>query len=140
EDMAMGSVMTAIFGPRGDTIIRVVMVVSMLSGINAYHLMASRIPFAMSCNGLLPHQVTRVNPGGTPTISLLLSVLAAVLFILGGKIFERVAAILAFFFVADYAMAYLAVFVLRRREPDTPRPYRAWGYPWTTGLALLGSF
>jgi len=29
--------------------------------------------------------------------------------------------------------------VLRRREPDRPRPYRAWGYPWTTGLALVGS-
>jgi APA family basic amino acid/polyamine antiporter len=31
------------------------------------------------------------------------------------------------------------VFILRRKEPETPRPYRAWGYPWTTGLALLGS-
>jgi len=28
---------------------------------------------------------------------------------------------------------------LRRREPDKPRPYRAWGHPWTTGLALIGS-
>jgi basic amino acid/polyamine antiporter, APA family len=26
---------------------------------------------------------------------------------------------------------------LRRREPDAPRPYRAWGYPWTTGIAIL---
>jgi APA family basic amino acid/polyamine antiporter len=31
------------------------------------------------------------------------------------------------------------VFVLRSREPGRPRPYRAWGYPWTTGLALAGS-
>ena len=29
--------------------------------------------------------------------------------------------------------------MLRRREPDAPRPYRAWGYPWTTGIALVGS-
>jgi len=29
--------------------------------------------------------------------------------------------------------------VLRRREPATPRPYRAWGHPWSTGLLLLGS-
>jgi len=36
-------------------------------------------------------------------------------------------------------MAYAAVFVLRWRQPEWPRPYRAWGYPWTTGLALLGS-
>jgi APA family basic amino acid/polyamine antiporter len=31
------------------------------------------------------------------------------------------------------------VFVLRRREPERERPYRAWGYPWTTGIALIGS-
>ncbi len=139
ENMAMGSAMRAIFGPRGDTIIRLVMIISMMSGINAYHLMASRIPYAMAKDGMLFPAATRVNRGGTPTLSLWMSVLAAVLFIANGKVFGRVAAIMAFFFVADYAMAYAALFVLRRKEPNLPRPYRAWGYPWTTGLALLGS-
>jgi APA family basic amino acid/polyamine antiporter len=50
-----------------------------------------------------------------------------------------VLALLAFFFVANYTMSLVSVFVLRRTEPDTPRPYRAIGYPWTTGLALAGS-
>ncbi|MCA1556921.1 MAG: APC family permease, partial [Acidobacteria bacterium] len=50
-----------------------------------------------------------------------------------------VIAILAFFFVANYTISFACVFVLRRREPELPRPYRAWGYPWTTMLALLGS-
>jgi APA family basic amino acid/polyamine antiporter len=45
--------------------------------------------------------------------------------------------VMAFFFVANYVVAFLAVFVLRRREPDAPRPYRARGYPVTTGLALV---
>ena len=40
--------------------------------------------------------------------------------------------------VAD-ANVFLSVFVLRRREPEAPRPYRAWGYPVTTALALAGS-
>jgi APA family basic amino acid/polyamine antiporter len=31
----------------------------------------------------------------------------------------------------------ISLVVLRRREPDTPRPYRAWGYPWTTGAAIF---
>jgi basic amino acid/polyamine antiporter, APA family len=139
ENMPIGAAMQAMFGPRGDTIIRLVMLVSMMSSINAYHLMASRIPFAMANNGMLFSGARRVNRGGTPTVSLFLSVLAAVIFIVGGKIFERVVAIMAFFFVADYAMAYAAVFVLRLHHPEWPRPYRAWGYPWTTGLALLGS-
>ena len=46
---------------------------------------------------------------------------------------------LAFFFVANYTLSFLSVFVLRRREPEKERPYKAWGYPWTTALALIGS-
>jgi APA family basic amino acid/polyamine antiporter len=115
------------------------MIISMISGINAYHLMASRIPYAMATDGLLTQRAARVNQGGTPTTALLLSVIVSVAFIVGSKQFERVIETMAFFFVVDYAMAYVAVFVLRRREPGTERPYRAWGYPWTTGAALIGS-
>ncbi len=138
QTMAMGTAAAAIFGSRGQTILQILMIVSMLSGINAYHLMASRVLFAMSKDGLLSHHASRVNPGGTPTVGLFLSTVAALIFILSGK-FEIVLAITAFYFVADYGVAYTSVFVLRWREPDTPRPVRAWGYPWTTGIAWLGS-
>jgi basic amino acid/polyamine antiporter, APA family len=60
-----------------------------------------------------------------------------VLFVLGS--FERVIAMLSFFFVANYTLTYASLFVLRKREPGMPRPYRAWGYPWTTAIALVGS-
>ena len=146
QNLALATAARSVFGATGDTVIRVLMIVSMLAGINAYHLMASRIPFAMSKDGLISGWLGRVNPGGTPTTSLLLSAAIAVGFILLGSLdlgettaFERVLAITAFFFVVNYLVAYTATFALRRREPDTPRPYRAWGYPWTTGLALAGS-
>ena len=80
-----------------------------------------------------------VNEGGTPTMALLASAVVAVVFIVFGRTFERVITVLAFFFVANYTLSFTSVFVLRRREPEKPRPYRAWGYPWTTALALLGS-
>jgi APA family basic amino acid/polyamine antiporter len=137
NDMAAGTASNIIFGRYGDAVIRSVLIVSMLSAINAYHLMASRIPFAMAQDGLLTKKVARVNQGGTPTVALLLSVLAAVAFILGGKTFEKVANIMAFYFAADYTIAYATLLVLRRREPYAERPYRAWGYPWVTVLALL---
>ncbi len=41
--------------------------------------------------------------------------------------------------MTDLALVFLSVFVLRRREPRAERPYRAWGYPLTTALALAGS-
>ena len=101
--------------------------------------MASRVLFAMSRDGLLTAKAPLVNEGGTPTVALLVSALVAVLFIVFGQTFEQVITVLAFFFVANYTLSFMSVFVLRRREPGEPRPYRAWGYPWTTALALLGS-
>ena len=138
QTLAMGAAAQAIFGPRGDTIIRSLTIVSMLSAGNAFQLNASRIPYAMSCDGLAFRSLQRVNQGGTPVVALFLSGIASLLLMLTGT-FERLAAILAFFFVANYTLAYLSVFVLRRREPETPRPYRTWGYPWTTGAALVCS-
>lgn len=138
DKLAIGTAAQVIFGRYGDTIIRSLTIISMLSAINAYHLMATRVLYSMSCDGLCSRKAERVNAGGTPTAALFVSALVAVLFILSGT-FEKVIAILAFFFVANYAISFTSVFVLRRREPLTPRPYRAWGYPWTTGLALLGS-
>jgi len=91
----------------------------------------------MSCDGLFFRTASRVNKGGTPTLALFLSGAVGIIFILGS--FERVIAMLSFFFVANYTLSFISVFVLRQREPDTPRPYRAWGYPWTTALVLVGS-
>ena len=138
EPLAAGAVARAIFGTYGDTTIRVLAILSLLSTINAYTLTAPRILYAMSCDELFHHRASRVNKGGTPTITLLFSTIAATLFILSGT-FNTVLAALAFFFVANYSMGYISVIVLRRREPELPRPYRAWGYPWTTLIVLLGS-
>jgi APA family basic amino acid/polyamine antiporter len=137
EDFAAGAIAKEIFGGYGDKTIRVLAILSLLSTINAYTLTSPRILYAMSCDELFARRAARVNKGGTPTVALLISTVVAVLFIF--RSFEQVLAALAFFFVANYAMAYISVFVLRWREPDLPRPYRAWGYPWTTGIVLLGS-
>ena len=146
DKLALGAAAATIFGEWTISIIGSLMIVSMLAGINAYHLMASRITFAMSRDRLLPPVIARVNPGGTPTTALLLSTVGSVgltllplLRVGERRPFEDVVGITTFFFVTGYLLAYIATFVLRYREPDAPRPYRAWGYPWTTGIALLGS-
>jgi APA family basic amino acid/polyamine antiporter len=137
EKFAAGAVANKIFGVYGDKTIRVLAILSLLSTINAYTLTSPRILYAMSCDELFAHRATRVNKGGTPTVTLLISTIVAMLFIF--RSFEQVLAALAFFFVANYAMAYLSLIILRWREPELPRPYRAWGYPWTTIIVLMGS-
>ncbi len=139
EAFAAGTVAGVIFGAWGDPVFRMLTIVSMLSAINSNHLMASRVLFAMSRDGLVARGASVVNEGGTPTMALLASTIVAVIFVVFGRTFERVITVLAFFFVANYTLSFLSVFVLRRREPEKPRPYRAWGYPWTTGIALVGS-
>ena len=139
KEFAAGEAASVIFGHYGDTVFRVLTIVSMLSGINALHLMATRVIFAMSRDGLFTQRAAVVNVGGTPTVSLFLSALVALLFIVFGQTFDTVITVLAFFFVANYILSFISLFVLRRREPDKPRPYRAWGYPFTPGLALAGS-
>jgi APA family basic amino acid/polyamine antiporter len=139
EPFAAGALAGVLFGAWGDPVFRVLVIVSMLSAINSNHLMASRVLFAMSRDGLFTARAAVVNEGGTPTMSLLASAAVAIVFIVFGRTFDRVITVLAFFFVANYTLSFTSVFVLRRREPDKARPYRAWGYPWTTALALLGS-
>ena len=138
SDLALGKAAEAIFGANGDRIFRSLMILSMLSAVNACQLMATRVLFAMSRDGLFSTAGAQANKGGTPTVALLFSTLVAVLFIVTGTL-DQVLAVVAFFFVVNYAVSFAVVFLLRLREPNRPRPYRAWGYPWTTGFSLLGS-
>lgn len=137
NNFSLGLAAQRVFGPHGDFLFRSIIVVALLSSINALHLMGARVIYAMSRDGLFFKAVSRINKGGTPTVGLLLSALAGVAFAIFS--FERVIAMLAFFFVTNYLLSFVSLFLLRRMHPELPRPYRAWGYPWTTGIALLGS-
>jgi APA family basic amino acid/polyamine antiporter len=139
KEFAAGTAAGVIFGRYGDTIFRSLTIVSMLGAINATHLMATRTLYAMSRDGLFWARAANVNRGGTPAVALFLGEAVTLLFILFGRTFDKVVTIIAFFFVAMYALSFISVFVLRRREPDKARPYRVWGYPWTTAIVLLGS-
>ena len=137
NDFSLGLAAERVFGQYGDPIFRSIMVIALFSSINALHLMGARVLYAMSRDGLFFQGAARINKGGTPTVALLLSALVGVVFAIGK--FERVIAMLAFFFVTNYMLSFISLFLLRRHHPDAERPYRAWGYPWTTGIALLGS-
>jgi APA family basic amino acid/polyamine antiporter len=137
NNFSLGLAAQRVFGPHGDFIFRSIMVLALFSSLNALHLMGARVIYAMSRDGLFFRSVSRINKGGTPTVGLLLSALVGVAFAVFS--FERVIAMLAFFFVTNYLLSFTSMFVLRKSEPNMPRPYRAWGFPWTTALALLGS-
>jgi APA family basic amino acid/polyamine antiporter len=136
--LAAATVAQSLFGARGETLVRLVVIASLPSAVNACLLMGSRVLYSVSRDGLGLPFATYVNRGGTPVVSLIGTGAVAVAFLAGGT-FNTIIAIAAFFFVAGYTLSFFAVFLLRRREPNAPRPYRAFGHPWTTGVVLLGS-
>ena len=138
QDLVAATAAREIFGDRGDTVVRGVLLVSLFSAANAILLISSRLPYAMSRDGMVWHGLARVSESGTPRPSLYLSALATAILLITGT-FDQILALAAFFYVVCYTASFVSVFILRAREPNTPRPYRAIGFPWVTGFLVLGS-
>jgi len=139
HDMAVALAAETVFeSAAGGKIVFALATISILVSCNAGTMQTPRVLFAMSRDRLFFPQATRVNAGGTPTVSLALTTAAIVAFLITGTI-DELLGVLSFFLVANYALVYVALFVLRWTEPNAPRPFKAWGYPIVPGVALLGS-
>ncbi|MEB3331894.1 MAG: APC family permease [Synechococcaceae cyanobacterium] len=127
-----------IAGPWGGRLITALALLSVLGLINAAVMSGPRVLWGLARDALAPPALMAVNGGGTPSLALVLTVLTMGLLVLFAD-FTSLLAISAIVYVALYASGYLALLVLRRREPDLPRPYQAWAYPWSALAVLAGS-
>jgi APA family basic amino acid/polyamine antiporter len=127
-----------IAGPSGGTILTVISIVSLPPLLNAIMMIGTRILYALGRDGLFFAQTASVNAGGTPDVATIVTTLVAIGLIATGT-FQRLIAMTSVFLAANYCVCCLALFALRRREPDAPRPFRAWGYPWTAAIVLVGA-
>jgi basic amino acid/polyamine antiporter, APA family len=125
-------------GRRGGEIITVLSIVSLPPMLNAILMIGTRILFAMGRDRLLWRRAASVNAGGTPAAAMLATTIVALALVATGT-FQRLVAVVSFFLAANYLVCCLALIVLRRREPDLARPFRAWGYPWSAALVLAGA-
>lgn len=126
------------FGDWSGTLMTAVAIFSLVSILNAYMLIPSRILFGLSRDGFFAHQFTKVNKGGTPYYALLLCyAFAAVLIVISS--FEALFGISVFMMTIVTLFAFASLIKLRRSEPDLPRPYKAFAYPFSTWLALMVS-
>jgi APA family basic amino acid/polyamine antiporter len=138
SELPVADIAEVTFGPHGKTVMTVFAIVSLLSILNSNLLSGPRIIFAMARDGLLFKKAADLNEGGTPAIALVISIICGVPLILLGS-FETLLAINPFTFILLYLSGFAALIVLRRREPELERPFRAWGYPWTTIIVMIGS-
>jgi basic amino acid/polyamine antiporter, APA family len=124
--------------PRGGAkLVTLISLLTVLSLVNAVLLIAPRVLFAVGRDGFFTPKAAAVSAGGTPRVALAVSSGAGVALILSGT-FEQIIALATVLFLLNYIAVYVALFVLRRREPALPRPYRAFGYPFSTGIVLGG--
>jgi APA family basic amino acid/polyamine antiporter len=87
---------------------------------------------------LFTTRATKVNEGGTPVFALAVTATAAIIFSSIGS-FEILLAVSQFFAVVITILLIVALFILRRREPDLHRPYRAKGHPIAPAIMLVGA-
>ena len=127
-----------IAGVHGRNLITVLSIISLVPLLNAITMMGTRVIFGLGRDRLFWSRTSTVNPSGTPDTATLLTAAVAVGLIATGT-FQRLIAMTSFFLAANYALCCVALVILRRREPDLARPYRAWGYPWSVWLVTAGS-
>jgi basic amino acid/polyamine antiporter, APA family len=126
----------AIVGERGRQIITVLSILSLLPLLNAIMMVGTRILFALGRDRLFWSRAADVNARGTPGVATLVTTLVAIVLIATIGTFERLIAMTTIFLALNYAVCCLALIALRRREPATARPFRAWGYPWSAAIVV----
>jgi len=126
-------------GSIGATVVSTTVLLSIVGTINGCTLTAARIPFALAQDGLFFRQFGRVHPRfQTPAYAIVAQSLWTAVLVLTGS-YEN---LLSYSMVAAwifYMLSVAAVFVLRRKLPGLPRPYRMWGYPYTLWVFMLVS-
>ena len=128
-----------LFGSAGAAIIAGIVMVSCFGSVNGSLMTGPRVFFAMSDRGLLFPLVARVSPRfQTPSVAIWLAAALAVTYVLQNS-FAQLADRFVLGTWPFYALAVIGVFILRRKRPDLPRPYRTFGYPVTPALFLIAS-
>ena len=129
----------ALFGGPAAKLVTVAVLISIFSATNGLILTAPRVTFAMARDGLVPEPLAAVHPRfATPATAIVASAVWAALLALSGT-FEQLLTYVVFASWLLAGLAAAAVFVLRRRRPDAPRPFRVPGYPVTPALFIAGA-
>jgi APA family basic amino acid/polyamine antiporter len=126
-------------GPVGSTILALVVLLSVIGAMNGSILTGARIPFAEARDGIFFSRFGRVHPRfETPAFAIVAQSLWTEALILSGS-YETLFAYSILSAWIFYTLSVLAVWVLRRKAPDAPRPYRMWGYPFTLWAFVIVS-
>ena len=124
------------WGNHGAMFISILIMVTTLGGTNATILASSRPYFAMAREGMFFRKAGDLNKSHAPVNSLLYQGIWACVLVLSGT-FDQLTDMIIFAVFIYYGATTLGVFILRKKMPDAPRPYKVWGYPVVPAFVIL---
>src|SRR6266540_1562795 len=134
------TIMTAIVGPAGGTLIMLAIMTSIFGALNGNLLAKPRVAYAMGRDGLTFAFLGKIHPRwSTPWAAQLIVGAVAIIMVLALRDYD---ALITYFVVIEWAallFAVAAVFVLRRKMADAPRPFRTPAYPWVPLFFIAGT-
>ncbi|HWE53425.1 MAG TPA: amino acid permease [Bryobacteraceae bacterium] len=137
--LVAAEMMRRMYGSAGAGAVSLAAMISIFAALNGSILTGARVPYAAARDGLFFRSAARVHPVfHTPGGSILMLTAWSSVLVLSGK-YEQLYDFVIFGSWILYAMATASVFVLRRKRPDLPRPYKTLGYPVVPLLFLAGA-
>lgn len=137
SELALAQALELTTFPAAGTLVVIAAILILLSHQNLEYMSGSRILQALAVDGLATQRAQKVGKGGNPVTAVVVTWVVAVgLILIGG--FEFLLLLSVFLYVPLYLALIVGVLILRRREPDAERPYRAWGHPYSTIVCLAG--
>ena len=136
-DLALAHALELTISPAAGSIVVIAAVLILLSHQNLAYMGGPRILQALAEDGFATQRAKKVGKGGNPVFAVVATWVVSVGLILVGG-FEFLLLLAVFIFVPLYLALIASVPILRKREPDAVRPYRAWGHPYSTIVCLIG--
>lgn len=124
------------WGEKGALFISLLILVTTLGCCNATIFSSARAYYAMAKEGLFFKKVAKLNDKHAPSNSLLYQCVWACILVLSGT-FDQLTDMIIFAVFIYYGATTLGVFILRKKMPDAPRPYKVWGYPVVPAIVIL---
>ena len=135
----MDIVAERLFGFATGNLIALFTIVSLAASISAMVLAGPRVYFAMARDGMFVRAAGRVHPRfHTPAAAIIGQAVWSSVLVLSGTVVQLVN-YTGFAVVLFAGIGVASLFVLRRRNPDAPRPFSALGYPWAPAVFVVAS-
>ncbi len=137
NEIAAVAAVKQFLGEPGVLVILILILFTTFGATNRTVLPPQRLYYAMAKEGLFFRKAAHIHPNyHTPGPAIFYQCVWSAVLVLSGS-FDQLTDMLVFASFFFYGATTLAVFILRKRMPDTPRPVKAWGYPVIPALFIL---